>query len=146
MNCGWVNRTIKYVKSLYFDIVLWSCKKMFLGVRGRNRQGWQDTMSVTYTKGVKNKNKYVWDLPGGPVVKIHLSKQGSWVQSPVQEDSPCFRATKSKNHDYRACALHREKPRQWEAQSLQVESSSHLPQLEKTWAHQWRPSVAKNKV
>ena len=49
---------------------------MFLGVRGRNRQGWQDTMSVTYTKEVKNKNKYVWDLPGGPVVKNPPVKAG----------------------------------------------------------------------
>ena len=49
---------------------------MFLGVRGRNRQGWQDTMPVTYTKEVKNKNKYVWDLPGGPVVKNPPVKAG----------------------------------------------------------------------
>ena len=45
-----------------------------------------------------------------------------------------------------ACALQQEKPPQWEAWTLQLESSPCSPQLEKTQCKQQRrPSVAKNK-
>lgn len=61
MNWGLVKMTIKCVKFLDFDIVLCLCKILFLflGVTHSSIQGQQGTMSATYTKIVKNKNKYV---------------------------------------------------------------------------------------
>ena len=45
----------------------------------------------------------------------------------------------------RAHALQQERPPQWKAHGPQLESSPHLPQLEKTLSKQWRPRVVKNK-
>ena len=43
----------------------------------------------------------------------------------------------------RASALQQEKPPQWEACTGQLDSSSHLPQLEKAHTRQQRPHAAK---
>ena len=47
-------------------------------------------------------------------------------------------------HTPRARALQQEKPLQWEAHSLQLESGPHSPQPEKARVQQQRPSAAKN--
>ena len=99
-------------------------------------------MSVTYTKRVKNKSEYVWDLPGGPVVKNPPAKAGDMVWSLVLEDSPCFRATKSKHQHYQAYTLHQEQPAM-SSPITATRSNSHLLHLEQTWEHQWRPGAAK---
>ena len=39
--------------------------------------------------------------------------------------------------------MKQEKPLQWEAFTPQLVNSPHLLQLEKDWAQQWRPSIAK---
>ena len=39
-------------------------------------------------------------FPGGTVAKIHLAMWWTWVQSLVQEDSTCCRATKLMCHNY----------------------------------------------
>ena len=67
---------------------------------------------------------------------------GSQVQSPVWEDPP-------EPHNYWAWALkahasQQEKPPQWEAYALQLESSLHSLQLEKAHVQQQRPSTARN--
>ena len=81
-------------------------------------------------------------------VRIHLTKQGTWVWFLVREDPTCFRATKPVLHNYwacalepgkhnsrahvpqllkplspRACAPQQEKPPQWEACPSQLQSS-----------------------
>ena len=85
--------------------------------------------------------------------------EGTWVRALVQEDPACRGATKPVRYNYWACALDRkpqllslraaateahaararapqqEKPRQWEARSLQ---------LEKARVQQQRPNAAKN--
>ena len=68
--------------------------------------------------------------------------QGTWAQSPVQEDPTCHRTAKPLCHDYWAHALepvlrHGEKP--------ELESKSHSLQLEKVCVQQQRPHAAKNK-
>ena len=45
----------------------------------------------------------------------------------------------------RACDQQQEKPLQWEDHALQLESSSHSPQLEKAHEQQQRPSITKKK-
>ena len=75
---------------------------------------------------------------------------GTQVQFLVQEDPTCRGTTKPTSHDYwsphpRAHALQQEKPPQWEAWTPQLESSPHLPQLEKACAQQPRPGAAKKK-
>ena len=57
--------------------------------------------------------------------------QGIQVQSLIQEDSTCWGAAKPVHHNYWTHALSQEKLPQWEARTLQPESSPHLPQLEK---------------
>ena len=66
--------------------------------------------------------------------------QETWVQSLIQEDPTCHEANNPVHHNYRAyvpqllssCAhgLQQEKPLQWEAHAVQLESSSHSLQLE----------------
>ena len=75
--------------------------------------------------------------------------QETQVQSLVWKDSTCHGATKPVSHNMEArapktCTLQEEKPPQWEA-PLELESSPHLPQLEKARMQQWRHSTAKNK-
>ena len=82
-------------------------------------------------------------IPGGSVVK----------NPPANAENrgliPSLGATKPMCHNYWACALEpmvcNEKPLQWEAQALQLQSRPHSPQLEKTHVQQWRPNTAKNK-
>ena len=72
--------------------------------------------------------------------------QETWVQSLTQEDPTCCRATKPMHHSYWACALEptiHEKPQQWEAHALQLESTPCFPQLEKAFTQQGRPGKAK---
>ena len=85
-------------------------------------------------------------------LRIHLPLQGTQVQSLVQEDPTCRRATKPVRHNCwactvepachnywarvpRACAPQQEKPLQREART---------PQLEKACVQQQRPNAAKN--
>ena len=69
-------------------------------------------------------------------IRICLPVQGTWVPSLVQEDFTCCRATKLMTHNYlahvlrllkpvspRARALQQEKSLQWEAHTLQLQSS-----------------------
>ena len=103
-------------------------------------------------------------FPGGLVVKNCLTMQKTQVQSLVQEDPICRRATKPVYHNYWACALEpgshnywaqvlqllkpthprvhalqQEKPLQWEAHARPLESSLCSP-LEKS-QEQRRPST-----
>ena len=96
-------------------------------------------------------------------LRIHLPTQGTWVQSLVQEDPTCCRATKAhlpqllsqcswacelpttEPMSPRACALKQEKPPQWEARILQWRLAPGSPQLEKARAQQKRPNTAKRK-
>ena len=71
--------------------------------------------------------------------------QETRVQSLVQEDPTCRAATKPVYHSYWARAPQQEKPPQWEACGLQLESSPHSLQLEKAYMQQRRPSTATNK-
>ena len=106
-----------------------------------------------------------WNFPGGPMVRNQpataedmglIAGLGSFhmllgSKAPVpQLLSPRSRAA---SHNYWAYALQVLKPvppgayalQQWEAYELQLESSSHLLQLEKACAQQQRPSTA-NKI
>ena len=77
--------------------------------------------------------------------------QETQIWALVQEDPTCLGATKSVRHNswspfaYIACAPNNEKPLQWEAREPQLESISHMTELERAHAQQWRPSTAKNK-
>ena len=79
--------------------------------------------------------KWLWDFPGGTVVKNRLPMQGTRVQALVREDRTCHGATKPVHHNYwawapepashnywahapRARAPQQEKPPQWEARAL----------------------------
>ena len=84
---------------------------------------------------------------------ICLPMQETLIQSLVLEDSTYLRATKTLHHNYWACTVepvsqnkrsHHNK-KQWEAHTLQLESSPHLLQLKKAYRQQWRPSTAKKK-
>ena len=93
-------------------------------------------------------------------LRICLPMQGTWVQSLVQEDPTCCRATKPVLHNYWGCALepasHNYRARMPRAHALQQEkpestctttkSSPRSPQLEKARALQQRPNAAKNKI
>ena len=89
-----------------------------------------------HTHAYKHTHKIICSgFPVGPVVKIYLSMQGTWVQSLVQEDHTCHGATKLMHHNYWtpspraptteihtpiACAWQQEKPLQWEANTLKL--------------------------
>jgi len=64
---------------------------------------------------------------------VHLPKQETWLQSPVQKDPSCCRATKLMSCNY------------WSL-CTPTNSSFHSPQLEKACVQQWRPSTAKNEI
>ena len=66
---------------------------------------------------------------------------GTQVWSLVWEDSTCCRAAKQTHWNYWST----QKPPQWEACALQLESSLCSLQLEKARVQQWRPSTVKNK-
>ena len=59
--------------------------------------------------------------------------------------SPCTTASEVHAPKTRVHALKQEKPLQWEAPALQLESSPCPMQPEKACMQQQRPSVAKNK-
>ena len=96
-----------------------------------------------------NAQKYIKhrDFPGGPVVEDPPADAGTQVQSLVQEDSTCLRATKPMCHNYWALMpqsvkpmhprIHaaQEKPPQWESHAPQLESSPPLTAArESPWA------------
>ena len=68
-------------------------------------------------------------------LKIHLTMQGTQVQSLLQEDPTCRRATKPVYNKYWACALEPISHNYW----------AHSLQLEKACAQHGRPNAAKNK-
>ena len=80
----------------------------------------------------------LWGLPGGWVVKNPPANAGDMGWSPVREDPACCAVTKPGHHNYWACGLEpvlcNERPRQWEASALQLQSSPRLLQLEKAHA------------
>ena len=90
-------------------------------------------------------------------ISIHPLMQGVWVQSLVEEDSTCCRATKALGHDYLACALDPRSCRHRLAHMLQLlkpgglepvlctKTGSHSLQLDKAHMHQQRPKATKNK-
>ena len=79
--------------------------------------------------------------------------QETLIWSPVLEDSTYLGAAKTLYHNYWACTVesvsqnkrsHHSK-KQWETHTLQLESSPHLLQLDKTHMQRWRPSAVKKK-
>ena len=75
--------------------------------------------------------------------------QGTQVQSLVQEDPMCLRATKPECHNSwaympRAHALQQEKPPQWEAHTPQHQHNEWFPAV-CNYRKQWRPSAVKKK-
>ena len=98
-------------------------------------------------------------------LRICLPKQETRVQSLVRDDSICCGATKPVYHEHwicalearncnllkpmcpRACTLQQEKPPQWEAPALQLESSPCSSQQEKTPSSSEDPAQPKiNKI
>ena len=100
-------------------------------------------------------------------LRIHLPMQGTWVQSLVQEDPTCHRATKPMCHNYWACILKTASHSYW-SHMPQLLKPMHLEpvlcnkrsyhnekhtqqqrvapgQLEKAHVQQQRPNAAKNK-
>ena len=69
--------------------------------------------------------------------------QGTWVQSLVQEDPTCHRATKPMRHNYWAHVL---EPMSHSKRSPHIATKRRpcSPQLEKAQARQWRSSAPKN--
>ena len=83
------------------------------------------------------------DFPGGLVVK-NLSANARDTDLIIQamgQLSPCTTATEHTGPG--TCVLHGGKPPR--VKPVQVESSLHLPKLEKACTQQQRPSTAKNK-
>jgi len=99
--------------------------------------------------------------------RVCLPMQETWVWPVTWEDPTCLGATKPMRHNYwayaleslshnywahvlqllkaehsRACALQWEKPPQWEAHPLHLESSPHLLQLEKSLCANTDPARA----
>ena len=65
--------------------------------------------------------------------------QGTWVRfldkkNPHATGQLSLYATTPEPECPRACAPEQEKPLQWEAQALQLQSNPHSRQLEKAWA------------
>ena len=126
------------------------------------------------------KNKIKWGLCSQKVgyqpflvvqlLRVCLTIQGSQVQSLVQEDAACHRATEPVNYNYWACALEPSDSNYWahtppslklrcprshalqqarpaqsgEASAPHLESSPCSPQPEKVCTQQLRPSTAEN--
>ena len=90
-----------------------------------------------------------WGFPGGSAVKnLPACVQERWVQSLVQEDSICYRATNPVHRNYQAmhataCAP-QEKPPQREAHTLQGEQPPLAATREKPMQQQ-RSNTAKSK-
>ena len=116
-----------------------------------------NSVKLQDTKVIHRNLLYSWTFFAAQWIRIRLLMQGTWVWSLVWEDSTCYRATKPVRHNYwrlhalgpascnclslhaatteahmpRACAP-REKPPQWVACALQLESSPCSPQVEKS--------------
>ena len=82
------------------------------------------------------------DFPGGPVVKSPPANAGDVGSSPGLGRPHMPRGMKPVSP--RARTQQKEKPRQWEACTLQLSSSPSSLQLEKSSLQQQRPSIAKN--
>ena len=90
-------------------------------------------------------------------LRIHLAMQGTRVQSLIQEDSTCCRATKPLYHHHWARALpllsfmclqpglHKREATAIRSLCTAMKSSPCSPWLKKAHMQQWRPSTAKNK-
>ena len=89
-------------------------------------------------------NMCVWTSVVAQWTRIHLPRQGTWVEYLVQEDSTCHTAAKPVCHNYWALVAIT-KARAPGARALQQETPL-LVQLEKACAQQWRPSATKNKI
>ena len=70
---------------------------------------------------------------------------GTQVRSLLWEDPQALGQLRQYATTTEAHAQQKEKPLQWKAQALQLESNPHLSQLEKALMKQWRPSATKNK-
>ena len=91
-------------------------------------------------------------------IRIHLLTQETQVQSLVQEDSTCHRATKpvghnfwvysleSESHSYWARVPRAHAPLQQESHALHPQRSLCSPQLEQVHTPQQRPNANKNKI
>ena len=81
-------------------------------------------------------------------LRICLQIQRTWVWTLIQKIPP---ATGKLSQPqlllplFRAHTPQQEKPPQWEARTLQLESNPYSLQLEKAWKQQPRPSAAKKK-
>ena len=78
-------------------------------------------------------------------LRIHLPMWETWVQSLVQENSTCHRATKPMCHNYWAHALQQEKLSGMRNPQSATKSSLYSLQLEKAYMQHGKPSTAKNK-
>ena len=85
----------------------------------------------------------VLDFPGGPEVRICLQVQGHMFDPWSGRIPHALRQTKPTHHNYWACALEPAScsERSWWC-TLQLESSPHLPQLQKAYEKQQRPRAA----
>ena len=91
-------------------------------------------------------NIYIYNLKGQLRIslvvqwlRIYLPTQETELQSLVQEEPTCHKATKPASHNYRAYIL----------ESMPCNKRTHCsetPQLEKVHVKQQRPSAAKNKL
>ena len=128
-----------FSKFKIWQIVLKDCRlSLYLGQRTLDMETGFYLLGHSFWKNFRTSLVIQW-------LRMHLSMQKTWVQSLVQEDTICCRATKPMYHNYwahalqlpkptcsRARVLQREKPSQWETRAPQLESSPHLPQLEKS--------------
>ena len=100
-------------------------------------------------KGIKQEKQKHGLLGAFLVVQclgIHLVRQGTLIQSLVQEDFTCPGATKPVCHNYWDCALEPEfynERSHHDKKPGHGKSSLHSPQPEKVWVQQWRPTTAK---
>ena len=103
-------------------------------------------LNTTYFTSLKNIESE--DFPGGPVVENLPADRGHRFDPWPRKIPHTVRQLRSpqllKPMHPRTCALHQEKPLEWEA-CRQLKSGSHSPQLEKAHMQQQRPSTAKNK-
>ena len=131
------------------------------------RPGKCNSISWMTLKGELKGN--LWTSLVAQWLRIHLSMQGSQVQSQVQEDPICRRATKPVCHNYWACTLEPKSHNNWahapkllkpvnqspcsairEATTMRspcttTNSGPCSPQLEKALMQRRKPNAAKNK-
>ena len=78
-------------------------------------------------------------------IRIHLPVQGTQVQSLVQEDSTCCRATMPACHNYCVPRVMPCNSRSHHSKNPEHRNSGPRSQLQKACTKQWRPSTAKSK-